>query len=100
MVKTSKKKIIDCIDRKKTPILVGGTGLYFSAITKGMSQIPEIDFKSRDLIRNLHKKIGQKKFYEKLIILDPLSKNKILSTDSQRTIRAYEVITSYKKIFI
>tara|TARA_B100001059_G_C17820091_1_gene577713 strand:- start:480 stop:1397 length:918 start_codon:yes stop_codon:yes gene_type:complete len=96
-LKLVKKQIDDCFYRKKIPMLVGGTGLYFSAITKGMSQIPEIDYKSRDLIRNLHKKIGQKKFYEKLIIIDPLSKNKILPTDSQRTIRAYEVILSTKK---
>ena len=96
-LKLVKKQIDDCFYRKKIPMLVGGTGLYFSAITKGISQIPEIDYKSRDLIRNLHKKIGQKKFYEKLIIIDPLSKNKILPTDSQRTIRAYEVILSTKK---
>ena len=31
-----KKKINECIKNKKTPILVGGTGLYFEAITKGL----------------------------------------------------------------
>ena len=35
--------------------------------------------------------MGQKKFYKKLIELDPISKNKISSTDTQRTLRAYEV---------
>ena len=79
------------------PILVGGTGLYFKAITDGISKIPNIKSSDRNKIRNLHKKIGQKKFYEKLIKLDPISKYKISSTDTQRTIRAFEVKKYTKK---
>ena len=45
----------------------------------------------RNKIRTLHKKLGQNKFYLKLLKLDPISKNKINPTDTQRTIRAYEV---------
>jgi len=87
----AKKKINYCIKKKKTPILVGGTGLYFNAITKGISKIPQIDKKLRKNIRNLHSKIGQKRFYEKLISIDPRSKSRVSSTDTQRTMRAYEV---------
>ena len=87
----ARKKIYQCIKKNKTPILVGGTGLYFNAITKGISQIPQIDSKLRNNIRNLHDKIGQKNFYEKLISIDPISKNMISATDTQRTLRAYEV---------
>ena len=43
------------------------------------------------------KKIGQKKFYEKLLKLDPFSKGKINPTDTQRSIRAYEVKKFTKK---
>ena len=86
-----KKKINKCIKNKKTPILVGGTGLYFESITKGMSKIPNIDFKLRNKIRTLQVKLGQKKFYQKLLKLDPLVKNKIENFDVQRSIRAYEV---------
>ena len=86
-----KKKINKCIKNKKTPILVGGTGLYFESITKGMSNIPNIDFKLRNKIRTLQVKLGQKKFYQKLLKLDPLVKNKIENFDVQRSIRAYEV---------
>ena len=93
----AKKKINQCIKKKKIPILVGGTGLYFNAITKGMSKIPQIDSKLRNSIRNLHNKMGQKNFYEKLISIDPVSKNKISPTDTQRTLRAYEVKISTKK---
>ena len=61
-LKLAKKQINKCIKNKKIPILVGGTGLYFEAITKGMSKIPNINFKVRDKVRKLQKKIGQKKF--------------------------------------
>ena len=78
--KEAKKKIDVCIKRKKVPIIVGGTGLYFNTITKGISKIPNIDFKTRSKVRNLYKILGFKKFYEKLIKLDPKVKNKILPT--------------------
>ena len=96
----AKKKINQCIKKNKIPILVGGTGLYFNAITKGISKIPQIDSKLRNNIRNLHNEIGQKNFYEKLILIDPISKNMISPTDTQRTLRAYEVkIFTNKSIY-
>jgi tRNA dimethylallyltransferase len=90
-LKQVKIQINKCVKNKKIPILVGGTGLYFNAITRGMSKIPKIDNKTKNLVRNLHKKIGAKKFYSKLVLIDPSVKNKILATDTQRVIRAYEV---------
>jgi len=96
-LKLVKKKINQCLKKKKIPILVGGTGLYFEAITKGMSKIPNISFKKRDKIRKLQKKIGQKNFYEKLLEIDPLIKNKIEPSDTQRSLRAYEVKKHTKK---
>jgi tRNA dimethylallyltransferase len=92
-----KKQINKCLKNKKIPILVGGTGLYFEAIIKGMSKIPNIDSEKRDKIRDLQKKIGQRKFYEKLLDLDPFVKNKIEPLDTQRSIRAYEVKKFTKK---
>ena len=91
MVKIGKKKILDIKKNKKTPILVGGTGLYFKALTDGLVNIPNIPFKFRLKIRTLHKKLGPKKFFSNLIKLDPLSKNRINPSDTQRAIRAYEV---------
>ena len=96
-LKLVKKQINFCLKNKKIPILVGGTGLYFEAITKGMSKIPHINYKVRNKIRALQKKLGQKKFYEKLLKLDPLIKNKIEPFDTQRSIRAYEVKKITKK---
>ena len=95
--KEAKKKIDVCIQKRKIPIIVGGTGLYFNTITKGISKIPEIDFKTRSKVRNLYKILGFKKFYEKLLELDPKVKNKILPTDSQRVQRAFEVKLKTKK---
>ena len=96
-LKKTKKKINLCFKKKKTPIIVGGTGLYFNTITEGISKIPDIDLKTRTQVRNQFKKLGYKKFYEKLLEIDPKAKGKILPTDSQRTQRAYEVKLKTKK---
>tara|TARA_B100000900_G_scaffold355697_1_gene325048 strand:- start:470 stop:1378 length:909 start_codon:yes stop_codon:yes gene_type:complete len=95
--KLAVKKINEIKKRKKTPILVGGTGLYFKSITDGFSKIPKVPINFRKKIRNLQKKIGQKNFYKKLKILDRSVKNKIDPNDIQRSIRAYEV-KSYTKV--
>ena len=86
--------------RKKIPIIVGGTGLYFKALTEGLVKIPNIPIRFRDKTRYLQKKIGQKKFFKKLINIDPLIINKVNPTDVQRSIRAYEVKTYTKKSLI
>ena len=91
------KKIDIIKKRKKIPILVGGTGLYFKALTDGLVKIPNIPIQSRNKIRNLQKKLGQKKFFMRLIKLDPSVKEKIKSTDVQRSIRACEVKSYTKK---
>ena len=93
------KKIKDIRKRKKVPIIVGGTGLYFKALTDGLVKIPNIPIKVRNKIRLMQKKLGQKEFYNKLLKLDPLIKNKIEKNDVQRSIRAYE-IKNYTKISI
>ena len=76
-LKLATEKISKIKKNKKIPILVGGTGLYFKALTDGLVKIPNIPIKFRNKIRNLQKQIGQKKFYKKLIKLDPLIKEKI-----------------------
>ena len=96
-LKLTIKKIKEIQRKNKIPILVGGTGLYFKALTDGLATIPNIPKKVRLQIRTLQKKIGQRKFYKMLVKFDPLSKNKINSNDSQRTIRAYEIKKYTKK---
>ena len=99
-LKLATKKIQDIKRRKKIPILVGGTGLYFKALVEGLVKIPNIPLVFRNKVRKLQKEIGQQKFYEKLLKIDPLLIDKIKSTDSQRSIRAYEVKIITKKSII
>ena len=96
-IKLVDKKIFDLKKRKKVPILVGGTGLYFKALTEGLVNIPNIPIKIRNQIRSMHKKLGSKRFFSKLTKIDPLARNHINPKDTQRSIRAYEVKVFTKK---
>ena len=96
-LKIAIKKIKEIKKRKKIPIFVGGTGLYFKALSQGLVNIPNIPIRFRDKIRLDHEKLGQKKFYQELLKLDIVSKKKINPSDIQRTIRAYEVKKFTKK---
>ncbi|WP_440922618.1 tRNA (adenosine(37)-N6)-dimethylallyltransferase MiaA [Candidatus Pelagibacter sp.] len=99
-LKMAKEKILQCRKINKTPILVGGTGLYFKALTEGLVNIPRIPVNFRNKVRNLHKRIGQKKFFLKLLQIDPLIKDRINSLDVQRSLRAYEIKSFTKKSMI
>ena len=90
-------KISEIKKRRKVPIIVGGTGLYFKSLVDGLAKIPKISKRNRDKVRNLQKKIGQKSFYKRLIKLDPLCKNYININDQNRSIRAYEVYIQTNK---
>ena len=96
-LKIAIKKIKNIQKRKKIPILAGGTGLYFQSLIKGLAEIPEISINFRNKIRSIQKKDGQKKFYNKLIKIDPRVKNKFDPNDVQRSIRAFE-IKSFTKV--
>ena len=91
-------KMINLIRKKnKTPIIVGGTGLYFKALVDGLVSIPKFKPSEKNKILKLHKKLGQKQFYKRLVKLDPVSKKFINSNDVNRSIRAYEVKKLTKK---
>ncbi len=99
-LKTATKKIYEIQKRGNVPILVGGTGLYFKALTEGLVVIPSIPSKFRNKIRLLQKSIGQEKFYKKLLRIDPAITNHVKPTDIHRSIRAYEVKLFTKKSII
>ena len=90
-VKLAIKKIKEIRKRKKTPILVGGTGLYFQSIINGLVKIPNIPLTFINKVRLNQKKEGQKKFYKKLLKLDKKVKDKFDPNDAQRSIRAFEI---------
>ena len=96
-LKLVNKKIFDLKKKGKVPILVGGTGLYFKALTEGLADIPKIPLRIRKKIRSLYKKLGAKFFFLDLVKLDPLVRNHINPSDTQRAIRAYEIKSFTKK---
>ena len=99
-LKKVKLNLNKIIKKKKQPIFVGGTGLYFKLLTEGISNIPKIPDSIRTKARKLNAKLGNDEFYDLLIKLDPLIQSKIKKNDTHRLIRAYEVVTFTKKSLI
>jgi tRNA dimethylallyltransferase len=99
-LKKVKLNLNKIIKKKKQPIFVGGTGLYFKLLTEGISNIPKIPDSIRTKARKLNAKLGNDEFYDLLIKLDPLINNRIKKNDTHRLIRAYEVVTFTKKSLI
>lgn len=91
------KILKDVIKRKKVPIVVGGTGFYFKAITDGLSPIPDIDKSIRLKIENDLEKNGLTKLQKKLAFIDPRASEKINPNDRQRIMRALEVYEGTNK---
>lgn len=89
--------IDDIWSRDKTPIVVGGTGLYLKALVYGLSKVPEIDENIRKQIRNDISEFGSKAAHQKLTEIDPEMSLRLVPGDSQRIGRALEVILSTDK---
>jgi tRNA dimethylallyltransferase len=91
------KTIRNISSKGKIPIIVGGTGLYISSLLYGYNQLPDIKDEIRVKIRELKNRLGLEKFFDQLILLDPLAKEKLKPQDSQRVLRAYEVFEQTKR---
>ena len=76
----------------RLPIIVGGTGLYFQALTEGMAKIPVIPEHVRQAARARLSELGPAGLHAALAERDPLMTGRLTPTDSQRLVRAYEVI--------
>ena len=74
----------------RTPILVGGTGLYLRTLLDGIAPVPAIDAKVRERVRSTPVKDN----HAKLMALDPGAAERIRPTDTTRINRALEVILS------
>ena len=90
-LKLVEEKISDIHNRNKTPILVGGSGMYINASLKGISNIPKINKKIRDKVDILLKEKGLTHLYDQLRLFEDRQKFKIEKNDRQRLIRAFEV---------
>ena len=75
----------------RLPILCGGTGLYFSALTDGISKIPEPDPAARSEARRLLAEFGPRGLHAALAKVDQATAARLRPSDSQRVARAWEV---------
>jgi tRNA dimethylallyltransferase len=80
--------------RGQHPVVVGGTGLYLRALITGFSPVPPVDAGERDTIRRDLAAQGLPALYDDLCRLDPTMAARLRPTDTQRIVRALEVVVS------
>lgn len=85
--------ISDVLSRSKTPIVVGGSGLYMRALLYGLIEAPPRDDALRAELETLADEEGNQRLWEKLEAVDPQSAQKLHPNDRVRVVRAIEVIT-------
>jgi tRNA dimethylallyltransferase len=85
------------LDSGATPILVGGTGLYIKALMEGLSDIPDVPPDIRDRAILMQRDLGNPGFHSALAVRDPLMAAKLNPNDTQRLIRAWEVLEATGK---
>lgn len=84
-------KIDDIISRGKTPLLVGGTMMYFKALIEGLSPLPAADEAIRAQIAIEAEALGWQALHDQLTEIDPVAAARIHPNDPQRLARALEV---------
>lgn len=89
--------INDTLEKGKTPIIVGGSGLYIKALIEGLSPIPDIPDEIRAEASNLQKELGNPEFFEKLKAIDPIMAGRLHPYHTARLVRAYEVVKATGK---
>lgn len=83
---------IECsFTHQKTPLLVGGTMLYFNSLFKGLAELPPSNKDIRTQLEKERQQFGLSMLYRRLEGVDSIAARKIMSTDPQRIIRALEV---------
>ena len=87
----TKKEIIKTIKKNKTPIIVGGTGMYLKALINGLDIFPKVPLSIRKKGINLMSSLGPKKFYNNLKKENPTCIYNINPNDKQRLIRSWEI---------
>jgi tRNA dimethylallyltransferase len=83
--------IAEIRDAGRVPLLVGGTGLYFRALEKGLSPLPAADPRIRAALESDARRLGWGALHDRLAAVDPASAARIHRNDPQRVQRALEV---------
>jgi len=78
-------------DRRKIPILVGGTGLYLRALTEGLFNGPRRSPEWRGRLEAIAERKGREYLHRLLRRLDPDAASRIMPRDKQKVVRALEV---------
>jgi len=91
------QQLKSCAKRGQRPIIVGGTGLYFTALTQGLADIPEIPTEIRQKADQMAKDEGRDVFARVLKSVDPETYARIDTQNPMRTQRAWEVWQSTGK---
>ncbi len=81
----------------RLPIFVGGTGLYFAALTEGLADIPPVPAPVRAAVRARREALGAEAFFAALAARDSDAGARLRPTDTQRTLRAMEVLEATGK---
>jgi len=83
--------ILDCLARDKLPICVGGTGLYFKALTDGLADIPDVPDYKLDALKQRLKSDGYETLERQARAIDPVVVSRLLGQDPQRLLRILSV---------
>jgi tRNA dimethylallyltransferase len=75
----------------RLPILCGGSGLYLTALTEGLAEIPEPGAAARAEARALLDELGPQRLHAQLAVVDPDTAGRLRPSDAQRIARAWEV---------
>lgn len=84
--------LADIRTRGRTPILVGGTGLYFKALTQGLADIPAADEEMRAALRERVAIEGAPALHAELATRDAVTAARLQPNDAPRILRALEVL--------
>lgn len=76
----------------RLPLVVGGTGLYLQVLREGLAAIPDVPLEVREAVRALQRRLGAERFHALLAERDPVMAARLVPGDTQRLIRAFEVL--------
>lgn len=93
----ARREIEDILTRGKTPLLVGGTMMYFRALQQGLAELPSADAILRADLQLKADEQGWPALHAELADLDPIAAKRINQNDSQRIQRALEIYQLTKK---
>ncbi len=86
--------ITEITERGRPVVIVGGTGLYFRALTEGLAEIPPVPAKVRSETQEAYETMGETGFRRQLAQVDPVAAGRISAGDRQRLTRAFEVFAA------